>query len=100
MTKIKNSFFNSVFLLVVVISVQCNDNNELKSNFNIFEQIRKNFFINSDFTMTNIILEIMVHDWSENHECLNELNEIKNGIFNIDEWAVARKFIEFGSIFL
>lgn len=91
MMKIKNCFFKSIFFLVVVISVRCNDN-EFQSNFHIFEQIRTNFFVNSDFTMTNTILEIMVHNWSENYQCLNELNAIKNGIFNTDEWAVARKF--------
>lgn len=91
MAKIKNDFFLQIVGLVLVISVRCNAN-KFKSNFRVVQQISENFFGNSEFTLTNAILEIMVHDWNENHECLNELNAIKNGIFNIDEWAVARKF--------
>lgn len=93
MAKNKINGFISIICSVLVISVRCNDNNKFKSNFRIFQQISANFFTNSDFTMTNAILEIMVHDWNENHECLNELNTIKNGILNIDEWAVARELI-------
>lgn len=39
-----------------------------------------------------IIDSILTYNWTKNHECLNELNAIKNGVSNQEKWATKRQF--------
>lgn len=44
-----------------------------------------------EFDYSNILGSMLTFDWTNNHECFYELNEIKNGIINREEWAIRCK---------
>lgn len=54
----------------------------------IIKQIRTDLFYMRDFNTSNAINGILSHNWTENHECLMELNAIKIGLKNREEWAM------------
>lgn len=75
------------FLVFFTNCVHCSYS-EFKSYLFDIKQISYELFLKNDFNISNIIIEtISKHDWAENHECLLELNAIKNGIDNFEEWA-------------
>lgn len=93
MVKMRENPLKLTFLVVLsVCSVLCNDS-KFKSNFNIVEHLKRNFYAKSDLNITHVIGEFVSQNWTENHKCLNELNAIKNGIINFDEWAITRKLM-------
>lgn len=51
-------------------------------------QIRADTFYLRNFNAPNAISGISSRYWTENHECLIELNAIKNGIDQHEEWAI------------
>lgn len=92
MAQMRKDSLKLTFLIVLGVSlVLCNDAT-FQSNFDIIEHLKNNFHATNDLNITNTIGEFMSQNRTENHECLIELNAIKNGIINFDEWAITRKF--------
>lgn len=56
-------------------------------------QLSKDFLSLRNFHRSKAIDEVLFYNWTENHECLIELNAIKNGLDNYEEWAARSKFI-------
>lgn len=83
--KIRCSYTKCFIWLLVVNGVLCNSAKS-KSIYFHMERIRNELF--SDISNTITIIESLSQNWTENHECLIELNAIKNGIINSDEWAI------------
>lgn len=54
--------------------------------------IRPDLFYMRNFDTSKAIDQILSQKWIENHECLSELNAIRNGIENHDEWAIRGTF--------
>lgn len=88
----KNSLELTLLVVLSVCSVRCNDS-KFKFNFNIVEHLKRSFYAKSDLNITNVIGGFMSQNWTENRKCLTELNAIKNGITNFDEWAITRKLM-------
>lgn len=84
------------FLVFILVCIQCIDaklnvNNNHFYPFN-FEQIKFNLFSNSsDFPKANKFSEFNSKNWTEHHQCLKELNAIKNGLNNFEPWAIQCK---------
>ena len=91
----KNDFISKFeFLVLILVFVQCIDaklnvNNQIYP-FN-FEQIKFDLFSKSDFVKTNKFSEINSKNWTKHHQCLVELNAIKNGMKNFEPWAIQCK---------
>lgn len=78
------------FIVTLVNFFECHDM-KFKSNLLDIKQIGHEIFSKNDFNVSNVIFEtISQHNWTENRECLMELNTIKNGIDNFEEWAFER----------
>lgn len=81
MAKIPNYF--SIALSIVIlngISVDCHNFNEFK----------RNLFSIRTFDITSIINETVF--WTQNRWCLGEINAIKIGLTNYEEWAFRSKW--------
>lgn len=52
------------------------------------DQISPDIFDLRNFDASNAIKRILSGNWTENHECLIELNAIKSGLNNHEEWAI------------
>lgn len=76
MLKIRRFFY--VILFVIIIK---ENNAEFLSTFN---QLNIKNII-------NVIDASVFHNWTGNHDCFNELNTIKNGLINFENWAIKRK---------
>ena len=73
-------FLVSQILLVVIGGIQANDS---------YKKLKlRNLFFMRNFNVSNAINEILSSNWTENHKCLVELNAIKSGVNNYDEWAI------------
>lgn len=57
-----------------------------------YDPIRMDIISKRNFNVTNIVNEILLGDWTNNIHCLVELNAIKFGLKNFDEWAVKSGF--------
>ena len=57
--------------------------NELDNN-----PIKNNTFYLRNLNLSSSISGIFSYNWTENRECLIELNAIKNGIKNDELWAI------------
>lgn len=40
------------------------------------------------FNVPNSVSRILSHNWTDNQDCLIELNAIKNGLENDEQWAI------------
>lgn len=89
--------FKHFLLIVLVIIVRC-DNVGCEPNFFDFKQIKRELFSQNDLGMSNLISELMSYNWTENHECLNELIAIQNGFVNFDEWALTSNMNSYYSL--
>lgn len=49
------------------------------------------FSLSKNFNTSNAISSILSYNWTQNHECLIELNAIQSGLMNQDEWAMKGK---------
>lgn len=80
MAKFKQNFF----IILIVISVECKKIDEFK----------KNLFSIRNFDILNGIDWIVHGNWTQDQQCSTELNAIKNGLSNSEEWAFRSKTIE------
>ena len=78
----KNRFLVFLFLIGQIVQSVIGTRNK---------QIRTDLFSMRNFDISNAIDEILSRNWTQNHECLIELNAIKNGIKNHEEWAIRGK---------
>lgn len=87
------------WLCLVLTAVSCINLSESKHDSNStnlslfdFERVKNDLFFNSDFRNTNKVSVFNSPNSRQNDaECLNQLNEIKNGLTNSDPWAMKRK---------
>lgn len=69
-------------------------------------EVQKELFYLKNFNTSNIVNGILTYNWTQNQEeCLKELNAIKIGVENREEWAIKgrmnfefRKVIEFNEL--
>lgn len=100
--KVKNipNFFSRMkYLVIFVACIECVIAKSNHANINVFdfEQIKNDLFSN----VPNLISENGSPNWTESHNCLSELNAIKNGLNNLEEWAVkSRSNLNFIIIFV
>lgn len=52
------------------------------------KQIQTDLFYMRHFDTSSIVHRILSQEWTENHGCLLELDAIKNGLQNHEEWAI------------
>lgn len=52
------------------------------------DQSKKGIFYLRNFDTSTTIDGILSYEWTKNRECLIELNEIKKGLENHEEWAL------------
>lgn len=68
----------SVFLSIIILfaaRVHCHD----------FDEFKKNLFSIRNFDFLSVVNDTVY--WSQNRECVNEFNAIKNGFKNSEDWA-------------
>lgn len=84
--------FSKLLLLISQILVE---------SANFVESNSLDAFYLRNFNAINTINEILSRNWTENSECLNELNAVKNGIDKHEEWAIKGKlYFTLGHFFL
>ena len=81
MVKILQYF--SIILLLISISVECHN----------FDKFKKNLISVKNLDIFYGINEILFGNWTQDRQCLTELNAIKNGLKNSEEWAFKGKLI-------
>lgn len=89
-------FFQLKYVIFFVICFKCSTvkSNDVNNNFVDFEQIKYEVFSTNFVNATK--QEKSNFQKLENHQkCLNELNEIHNGLATFDEWAVKSMSIFF-----
>ena len=75
-------FLVGPIFLSIICGIQANDSyNDLKV---------RNLFPSNKFDISSAINGILSQNWTQNQECLIELNAIKKGINNHEEWAIKR----------
>lgn len=72
-------------ILVAVISVQCDYSIKFPTEY---DPIKIDIISNRNYNISNLIDGILFGDWLENIHCLVELNAIKRGLENFDEWGI------------
>lgn len=85
MNRLSQYFFILLFsigqIISSVIGIQTKDvDNDI--------QIQADLFYLRNVDTSNIVDRILSRNWTENHDCLLELNAIKNGLKNHEEWAI------------
>ena len=53
--------------------------------------LKKDIFSIKHFNIPNTINEILSQNWTDNQDCLIELNAIKSGLENDEQWAINGK---------
>lgn len=53
-----------------------------------YDPVRIDAISKINFNISNIVHEVLHADWTDNFHCLVELNAIKYGLRNFDEWAI------------
>lgn len=76
------------FLLLFVGEIVSSAIGIESAKFNTEKSIRTDLFYMRNFNISNAIDGILSQKWTENHECLAELNAIKTGLKNHEEWAI------------
>lgn len=80
MINIQKYYFLVVLqLFLFVFSVHCNDVAKI------------DLFSIRNVNLSNIVDEILIQDWTENSDCLIELNKIRYGLENGEKWAMKSK---------
>lgn len=57
----------------------------------IEDEFEKDLFYMKNFSIPESISAIVSQNWTENPECLIELNQIRKGLDNHEEWAIRGK---------
>lgn len=81
----------SIFLLQILltaITVQCKNAETFDSEF---EQFKQTIFAMKDLDVSKVIRGIVFSNWTDNRECLVELNAIKRARRHNEEWAYKSK---------
>lgn len=63
-------------------------------------QLNGDVFSMRHFNVPNSISRILSYNWTDNQDCLIELNAIKNGLENDEQWAIRRTSDFYRCIFL
>ena len=102
MTKLSESRILSLFYSIVLF-VTCIQSSSSSSSISTdrdiytnIAQIHDEFWPDNYFNFPISIIESiqsMSHNWTENSDCLIELNAIRNGIQNSEEWAIKSKYL-------
>lgn len=81
----QKNFSMLCFLLIgqIVLSSIC-----VQATQSDYTKLQKKLFYLRNFNTSNIIDRVLSHNWTKNHECLTELNAIKTGLQNHEEWAI------------
>lgn len=88
MAKLKIDFPLLLLLFSQMIALLVNVTEAINMGY---DQIGPDAFYLRNVNATNTINEILSQNWTENRECLLELNAIKNGIDKHEEWAIRGK---------
>lgn len=97
MKMVKMNYYSMKFLclMIVVISLECIDANSNKKNqgdFLNFDKIKNELFFGTHFNILNKSSEYSYQNGVEVLQCLEELNSVKNGLINSEQWATRSKF--------
>lgn len=93
MTNINRHILNFLYFILSVIGVQCNTVS-FRSQFFEFDDVKSDIIALNKINISSIISEFTSHhDWMANRNCLIELNAIRNGFENYEEWAFKCKFV-------
>lgn len=76
-----------IFLILIQLIWSVNSNNYTKFPSE-YDPIRIDIISKKNFNISNIVDEVLFGDWTDNIHCLVELNAIKFGLTNFEEWAV------------
>lgn len=55
-------------------------------------QLSKELFRVRNVNISDLVQSILIHKWTQNHECLVELNAINRDQKKSEDWAINRKF--------
>lgn len=80
----RQGFFLLLFICEIVSSAIGNQSTVSST----VKSIQPDLFYMRNFDTSNAVDQILSQKWTENHECLTELNAIRNGIKNHAEWAI------------
>lgn len=98
MDKVNNVSLKFLFLIIVVIYFECIDailNKKKKEDFLNFDKIKNELFFDTHLNILNKSSEYSYQNGVELLQCLEELNSVKNGLINSEQWATRSKFIIF-----
>lgn len=95
MQKIHVDFVKFLVLSLVLTQINCYDATEQTSGTDLsflnFEEIKNDFFQNSDFNISSVERGIDIDDVSTNLKCLKQMLEIQRGLQKFEKWAMERK---------
>ena len=78
-----------ILLLIQLIWSVNSDHTKFPSEY---DPVRIDIISKRDFNISKIVNGILFDDWMDNIHCLVELNAIKFGLSNFDEWAIKSSF--------
>lgn len=90
MARCQSLFSKTVLQLsLIAIAVQCTEHERFNSDFKLF---KKRLFTIREQNITKMIAETVFSNWTDKHECSIELDAIKGGLMNAEEWAFKGTF--------
>lgn len=81
-----------LFIILSIISIA------ISADSRSFDEFKKNLISIRNFDILNGFNGIALKNWTQDEQCLKELNAIQNGLKNSEEWAFRSKCIELKSI--
>lgn len=60
-----------------------------------FDEFKENLISGRNFDILSELKGILFGNWTQDRQCLAELNAIQNGLMNSEEWAFKGKRIQF-----
>lgn len=94
MNKVNNVSLKFLCIIILVISLECIDassNKKKQGDFLNFDAIKNELFFGTHFNILNKSSEYSYQNGIELLQCLEELNSIKNGLINSEQWATRSK---------
>lgn len=92
MMALGQSYFPIIIILNVILiatSVRCENAKRFVSDF---ERFKLSLFSIRNLDISKTISETLFSNWTDNHDCSIELNAIKSGLINSEEWAYKGEF--------
>lgn len=92
MTKLSEFLLCLIIFVISFEFINASSKKKKQDDFLNFDQIKNDLFFNNHFNILNKSSEYSYQNGVELLQCIEELNSIKNGLINSEQWATRSKY--------